>query len=158
MGKQGARVSTKEARAHINHLVELGASLPAIAKAAGVALSTVCNVSRYRAKCAQSTADLILGTTITDTLPHITVVDLGGLAVRLREAQARGWSQHVIAREVGVTQTTIYRCMNGSTKRLDVGVAKKIDRFLRKIDGIQGPSGRARAEAVRKNWDQYLSA
>ena len=158
MGKQGTRVSTKEARAHINRLVELGANLPAIAKAAGLAHSTVCNVARYRDKCAQSTSALILGTTITDTLPHITVVDLGGLEVRLREAQARGWSQHVIAREVGVAQTMIYRCMNSSTKRLDVGIARKIDRFLRKIDGLQGPSGRARAEAVRKSWDQYLSA
>ena len=158
MGKQGTRVSTREARAHINHLMDMGATIPAIAKAAGVAHSTVFNVARYRAKCAQSTADLILGVTITDTLPHITVVDLGGLAVRLREAQARGWSQHVIAREVGVAQTTIYRCVNGSTKRLDVGVAKKVDRFLRKIDGLEGPSGRARAEAIRKQWDQHLSA
>lgn len=158
MGKQGARVSTKEARAHINRLMDMGATIPAIAKAAGLAHSTVCNVFYYRAKCAQSTADLILGTTITDTLPHIVNVPLGGLVERLRQAQALGWSQHVIAREVGVPQTTIYRCAHGETKRVGVGVARKIDRYLRKIDGLEGPSGRTRAEAIRKNWDQYLSA
>ena len=158
MGKQGTRVSTKEARDHINRLVELGASLPAIAKAAGVALSTVCNVARYRDKCALVTEQLILSVTLGDTVPHIVNVPLGDLTYRLREAQARGWSQHVIAREVGVAQTMIYRCAHGETKRVGVGVAKKIDRFLRKIDGLEGPSGRSRAEAVRKNWDQYLSA
>lgn len=158
MGKQGTRVSTREARAHINHLVELGASLPAIAKAAGLAESTVANVLRYQAKCFRVTEQLILGVTFADTVPHIVNVPLGGLVERLRQAQARGWSQHVIAREVGVPQTMIYRCAHGETKRVGVGAAKKIDRFLRKIDGLEGPSGRSRAEAIRKNWDQYLSA
>lgn len=37
-------------------------------------------------------------------------------------------------------------------------MAKKVDRILRRIDGLEGPFGRARAEAVWKQWDQYLSA
>ena len=102
--------------------------------------------------------ELILKTTFADVWPHMGTVPLGDIVNRLREAQARGWSQRVIASEVGVSHYAVQRWANGRTARVRVDVAKKVDRFLRKIDGLEGPSGRSRADAKRKNWDQYLSA
>lgn len=156
MQKTGARVSTQAARAHINKLRAHGATTESIAKGAGLAFSTVSNIASGRQlMCAGATSELILGTTMRDCVHHVETVPVGDLVDRLRVAHARGWSQRVIGEAAGVSKTTIWRISHGVVERTLVDVAVKLDRFLRKIDGIDGPSGRARSEARKHGWDQY---
>lgn len=113
-------VRRESARAHVTSLLEQGATYRSIARATGLAPTTVRSIAAGRCRPQDSTAAAVLAVTTASAGGART--DAGGTRLRLRALHVMGHNSARISRAVGVSHRTIRKLVRGDSATVSTRV------------------------------------
>ena len=136
-------------RDHITQLHAVGHSWAEIAKQAGISRSGLDRTrdASYSAALKVTAARVLA---IPMRVGHTATIDATGTVRRLRALTAIGWSIPLLAKEVGLTPSTLENHLHRST--VSTSRAGEIAQLFSRLQMTPGPSKRLRTLASQKGW------
>lgn len=138
---------------HIARLRDAGASLQAIATAAGCSQGTVLRIEHGAPTVFASVAAGILA--VKPLRP--SKVPPVGAARRLGALFALGWPLTAISAETGLARTHVSTIANGRRAAIATATDEAVRAAYERLSGRPGPSGYSRAWAARRGWAPPLA-
>ena len=152
------RCDAAPVRAHVQQLVDQGATPNAVARAAGVTRSQVQRLlfgnphkeSGVVEFLMPKTALALMEVTLTDALAELGFVPAVGTHRRIQALAARGYTKAEIGLAMGVSDSAVFNLMARDT--LTLGVAEKVKVAYEKLCMGSGSSETMRWRALREGW------
>lgn len=138
--RAGGFVDATPAMGHVKKLMGYGLCVADIANTAGIAYSTVRDLSIGRFPVIkQVNAEAILGTSAPAIARRNPMVSLGNIRDQIRELNLQGWSQEWLAEQMGLHQTTLSSWQTGRSRMARLHTVRKFQALYAQLNGSTGP-------------------
>lgn len=139
--RAGGFVDATPAQEHVKKLMSYGLCVADIANTAGIAYSTVRDLSIGRFPVIkQVNAEAILGTSAPAIARRNPMVSLGDIRDQIRELNLQGWSQEWLAEQMGLHQTTLSSWQTGRSRMARLHTVRKFQALYAQLNGSTGPN------------------
>ncbi|MFB7899900.1 hypothetical protein ACFC1B_26630 [Streptomyces xiamenensis] len=146
----GNRISHDILLPHVEALLATGMSRSAIARAAGVSVSTICYIKNGLSNGCQR--DQALRILAVQPGQGVRQLDATGTIRRIRALYAIGHGQQAIADAAGIERYYVSRLIGDAPLRVSSRLAGQIARAYRTLSRTPGDSKRAATRARREGW------